>query len=471
VSDYAYQRLTSLDRSFLLYEGPTAPMHVGATGIFEAGPLRGGDGTIELERLEQYVLSRLHRIPRYRQRLATTPIENAAIWVDDPHFNVHYHVRHTRLPRPGDERQLKRAVGRILSQHLDRGKPLWEMWLVEGLEGDRVALVTKVHHCMVDGVSGVDLLSALLSPDRDAPVEPPHPWLPRPAPSAAQLARDRLSDALRAPLSAASGALDLLRDRDGVRARLAERLDAVARFASRGIAGASSTSLNQPVGPYRRIDWLEMELPAMKRVAKKLGGTLNDVVLATAAGGLRGFLKRARQEDVDRLDLRAAVPVSTREAAERGKLGNRVAAWLVKLPVGERDPLARFEQVRASTAELKASKAALAADTLEQVSEWTGATLLQLGARLMDVSLPINLVITNVPGPRQPLFLLGAEMLAIHPMVPLFGHLATGIALMSYRDVISWGFSADWDLVPDLHDLVLAVDRSFRELREAAGAV
>jgi WS/DGAT/MGAT family acyltransferase len=471
VSDYAYQRLTALDRSFLVYEGPTTPMHVGATQIFEAGPLRGADGAIDVERVEQYVLSRLHKVPRYRQRLATTPLEGAPIWVDDPHFNVHYHVRHTRLPRPGDERLLKRTAGRILSQHLDRGKPLWEMWLVEGLEGDRVAIVTKVHHCMVDGISGVDLLAALLSPERDAPVEPPHAWIPRPAPSAAQLARDRLADALRAPFSAASGVLDLLRDRDGVRTRLAERLDAVARFATRGIAGASPTSLNQPIGPYRRIDWLEMDLPAMKRVARKLGGTLNDVVLSVAAGGLRAFLSRARQEDVDRLDLRAAVPVSTRQASDRGKLGNRVAAWLVKLPVGERDPVARFEQVRAHTAEMKATRAALAADTLEQVSEWTGATLLQLGTRLMDLSLPINLVITNVPGPREPLYLLGAEMLAIHPMVPLMGHLATGMALMSYRDVVSWGFSADWDLVPDLHELVLAVDRSFRDLREAAGAV
>jgi WS/DGAT/MGAT family acyltransferase len=471
VSDYAYQRLTALDRSFLVYEGPTTPMHVGATQIFEAGPLRGADGAIDVERVEQYVLSRLHKVPRYRQRLATTPLEGAPIWVDDPHFNVHYHVRHTRLPRPGDERLLKRTAGRILSQHLDRGKPLWEMWLVEGLEGDRVAIVTKVHHCMVDGISGVDLLAALLSPERDAPVEPPHAWIPRPAPSAAQLARDRLADALRAPFSAASGVLDLLRDRDGVRTRLAERLDAVARFATRGIAGASPTSLNQPIGPYRRIDWLEMDLPAMKRVARKLGGTLNDVVLSVAAGGLRAFLARARQEDVDRLDLRAAVPVSTRAACDRGKLGNRVAAWLVKLPVGERDPVARFEQVRAHTAEMKATRAALAADTLEQVSEWTGATLLQLGTRLMDLSLPINLVITNVPGPREPLYLLGAEMLAIHPMVPLMGHLATGMALMSYRDVVSWGFSADWDLVPDLHELVLAVDRSFRDLREAAGAV
>jgi WS/DGAT/MGAT family acyltransferase len=471
VSDFAYQRLSALDRSFLVYEGPSSPMHVGATAIFEAAPLRHPDGGIDLERLEQYVLSRLHKIPRYRQRLAYTPLENAPIWVDDPRFNIHYHVRHTRLPRPGNERLLKRTAGRILSQHLDRGKPLWELWLVEGLEGDRVALVTKVHHCMVDGVSGVDLLTTLLAPERVEKIEPPHPWLPRPPPDSAELARDRLARVLRAPLSAAGAAWGVVRDREGVRGRVAERLTAVARLASRGVGAATSTSLNQAVGPYRRVDWVLLDLSAMRRVAKKLGGTLNDVVLATAAGGLRQFLKRARQEDVGRLDFRVGVPVSTRDSAERGKLGNRVAAWVVPLPIGERDPLRRYERVRTTTAELKHTKAALAMDTLEQVGEWTGTTLLQLAGRLMDLALPINMVITNVPGPRQPLYLLGSEMLEVHPMVPLMGRLATGIALMSYRDALSFGFTADWDLVPDLHELVLAVESSFEALREAAGAV
>ncbi len=232
---------------------------------------------------------------------------------------------------------------------------------------------------------------------------------------------------------------------------------------------ASSTPINQPIGPYRRIDWLPMDLRRVKSVAKQLGGTVNDVVLATVAGGVRRFLKRARQEDMRKLDFRAMAPVSMRDASQRGKFGNRVSAWVVPLPVDERDPIARFERVRKATAELKRSHAALAADTVTQLTEWTGTTLLSLGARLMDVALPFNLVVTNVPGPRDTLYLLGAKLLESHPMIPLMGNLATGIALMSYRDTLSWGFCADWDLVPDLHEFVVAMDHSFRKLAEAAG--
>lgn len=203
MQDFFYDRLTQQDHAFLLYENPNAPMHVGSVQLFPAAPLRqnGEDGApgIDLERFEAYVLSRLHRMPRYRQRLAYTPVEGHPIWIDDARFNLHYHVRHARLPRPGDERLLKRMVGRIFSQHLDRGKPLWEMWLIEGVEGDRVALVSKVHHCMVDGVSGVDLLRVLLTPAPTNSVTAAPRWLPRPAPTATQLARDEALRVLHAP--------------------------------------------------------------------------------------------------------------------------------------------------------------------------------------------------------------------------------------------------------------------------------
>ncbi len=470
MSDSYYQRLTQLDHSFLIYEGPNSPMHVGATQIFEAAPLRRPEGGLDIERIEEYVQSRLHVIPRYRQRLARTPIEGHPIWIDDPRFNIRYHVRHTRLPRPGDERLLKRTVGRIYSQHLDRGKPLWEMWVIEGLAGDRVAIVSKIHHCMVDGISGVDLLAALLTEKPIESFEAPHMWLPRAAPSAAQLALEEAERVVKAPLSAASAILDLARDEDHARERLAARFGALGSFvASGGGVVASSTSINQPIGPYRRVDWLAMDLLHMKRVAKHLGGTVNDVILATAAGGLRRFLKRARQEDLRKLDFRVLAPVSLREASEHGKLGNRVSAWVVPLPIGERDPIRRFERVRETTAELKRNHAALAADTIAQLTEWTGTTLLSLGARLMTVSVPFNLVVTNVPGPRETLYLLGAQLLESHPLIPLMGNLSTGIALMSYRGTLSWGFCADWDLVPDLHELALAMDRSFAKLAAAAG--
>jgi WS/DGAT/MGAT family acyltransferase len=467
--DAFFERLTQLDHSFLIYEGPSAPMHVGSTLLFESGPLRRPDGGVDFERIAAYVASRLPRIPRYRQRLAWTPLGGHPVWVDDDRFNLHYHLRHSRLPRPGDERQLKRTAARIQSQHLDRGKPLWELWVIEGLEGDRFALVAKTHHCMIDGVSGSDLIAVLLDPEPTESIETPPPWTPRLAPSALALGRDETLRALRTPAATASALLDVALDREGVRGRLVERLGALGRLAATQVTAASPTPINQPIGPYRRIDWLPMDLRAVKRVSKALGGTVNDVVLATTAGGVRRFLRRHRQEDVAALDFRVMAPVSMREADAAGTLGNRVAAWIVPLPVGESDPRARFERIRAATAELKHSKAALGADTLTQVTEWTGSALLSLGSRLMNVGQPFNLVVTNVPGPRVALHLLGARMLEAHPMVPLLGQLSTGIALFSYQDRLSWGFTADWDRVPDLHDFVLAIDRSFRRLAEAAG--
>jgi WS/DGAT/MGAT family acyltransferase len=469
VSDVHYERLSQLDHSFLIYEGPSSPMHVGATQILEAAPLRGPDGFIDLERIEDYVRSRIHRVPRYRQHLAWTPLERHPIWVDDPRFDVRYHLRHTRLPRPGSERLLKRTAGRILSQHLDRGRPLWEAWLIEGLEDDRVALVWKTHHCMVDGISGVDLLSVLLTPEPLEKLEPPRAWVPRPAPGTLRLVRDRVGSALRAPLGAAESAWELLRDPSGTSRHLGARLGALGHVLSLGTGAPSQTPLNQPVGPYRRVDWLRMDLRRLRAVARKLGGSVNDAVLATVAGGVRRFLKNSRQEDVDGLDFRVMAPVSLREAGERGKLGNRVSAWFVRLPIGERDPLRRFEEVHRTTGALRESKAALAGDTLTRVTEWTGPGLLTLGSRLANLGMPFHMVVTNVPGPREPLYLLGSRLLEMHPVVPLAGTLGAGIALLSYQDTLSWGFAADWDLVPDLHELALAVDHSFRRLCDAAG--
>ena len=462
-----YERLTQLDNSFLVYEGQGAPMHVAATQIYEAAPLRGPDGRIEIEKIQTYVLSRLHMIPRYRQRLAYTPLQRHPVWVDDDRFNVRYHVRHSRLPRPGDERQLKRTVARIFSQQLDLHKPLWEMWVIEGLEGDRLAIVSKTHHCMIDGVSGTDLMSVLMSPEPMEKIEPPPAWVPRPAPSSLELARGEAARAVNAPLGLARGALRLLRDQDRARHDALERLRATGRMMAGGLSGASPTPLNQPVGPYRRFDWTTVGLDEIRDVRTRLGGTVNDVVLATTAGAVRRFLKRSRQVDVDGLDFRVMAPVSVRSADERGTLGNRVAAWMVPLPIAERDPRKRLETICETTHRLKEQKQALGAETLTGVLEWTGSTLLSLGARLTTLGTPFNMVVTNVPGPQVPLFLLEARMLEAHAMIPLMGTLATGIALFSYAGTLSWGVMGDWDLVPDLHDLVRALQASFDELRRA----
>jgi WS/DGAT/MGAT family acyltransferase len=470
VSDFAYARLTELDRSFLIYEGPRSPMHVGAVQVYEGAALFAPDGSLDIEGVQEYVASRLHLIPRYRQKVVAAPLDGHPIWVDDERFNLRYHVRHTRLPRPGDERVLKRTCARILEQPLDLHKPLWELWVVEGLEEDRVAVVSKVHHCMIDGVSGVDLMSVLMTP---APLEKPDPppvWLPRRGPTALEYGAGEALRRAAAPIALASALRRVLLDENHARSALAERVKATARVAASSFGGATPVPFNQPIGPHRRFDWLPMSLDEIGAVRERLGGTVNDVVLCVVAGAMRRYLKRSRQTDPDTLNFKVMTPVSVREAGERGRLGNRVAAWIVPLPLGERDPRKRLGLVRKATEALKARHEALGTETATQALEWLGATPIALGARLLETATPFNMVVTNVPGPRQPLYLLGARMQAAHPMVPLLGTLGLGIALFSYERTLSWGFTADWDLVPDLHQLVLAVEQEFAKLRERAAA-
>jgi WS/DGAT/MGAT family acyltransferase len=468
LSDFAYSRLSELDRSFLIYEGPSSPMHVGSVLTYEAAPLRGPDGALDIERILEYVTSLLHRMPRYRQRVEAAPLDAHPIWVDDAKFNLRYHVRHSRLPRPGDERILKRTCARILEQPLDLHKPLWELWVVEGLEGDRVALVNKVHHCMIDGIAGVDLMTVLMAPKPIDKPEPPPVWRPRPGPSALEYAGSELARGLAVPFRLAGGLSRVLSNEGGARDDLLERVRATARVVSGGLGGATPVPFNQPIGPHRRFDWLPMSLDEIDAVRGRLGGTVNDVVLAVVAGAMRRWLRKARQTDVEELAFKVMAPVSVREGHQRGALGNRVAAWFVALPLAERDRGRRFEQVRAATQRLKQRHEALGAETLTQAMEWLGSTPIALGARLVEARPPFNMVVTNVPGPPRPLYFLGSRMLEAHPMVPLMGSLGLGIALFSYARTLSWGFTADWELVPDLHELVLAVEREFAKLRELA---
>ncbi|MCP5044795.1 MAG: wax ester/triacylglycerol synthase family O-acyltransferase [bacterium] len=464
-----YERLTQLDNSFLVYEDtlPTATMHVASTQVHDAAPLRAANGSIDIERIEEYVASRLDRIPRYRQVLAHTPIEGHPVWVDDENFAIHYHVRHTRLPRPGTMRQLKRLVGRVFSTRLDREKPLWELWVVEGLEGDRLATISKVHHCMVDGVSGAELIAALLT---EEPIEKPEPariWQARPRPSAFELGAGEVARFTRAPFDAAAGLLRIAADEDGARKDARNRLSGLGRMLG-DMSGATPVPFNQPIGPHRRIDWMPMSIAQIKDIRKAFGGTLNDVVLATAAGGFGRFLSSERGVDLRDVNFRVMAPVNMRKPGEDRSPGNRVATWTIELPIDEPDPVDRLMQIHEQTEELKSSNAAEGAEVLTQVTEWTGTGVLSLGLRLMNEATPVNSVITNVPGPRVPLYLLNAPLREIHPHVPLMGSVSIGIALFSYEGNLSWGFSADWDLMPDLHDLVDATQRSFEELLQVA---
>ena len=361
--------------------------------------------------------------------------------------------------------QLKRLCARIMSQALDRGKPLWETWIVEGLEGGRMAMISKVHHCMIDGISGVDLLSVLMSPTAEPPEdETPASWTPRPVPSPAVLLRDEFVERVKTPANVLSR---LLRNPGAVFTDIRDGLSAISESIGSGARIASATPFNQPIGPHRQFDWLSMDMSALQEVRHRLGGSFNDVVLAIVAGAVRRFLLR-RKLSVSDLTFRVFVPVSTRTSEQRGALGNRVAGWIVDLPIDEPDARRRLERVSETTAHLKESQAAHGTEIMTEVLEWTGATLLGLAMRLASQASPFNLVVTNVPGPPVPLYLLGARMLEAYPLVPLFMGQALGIALFSNAGKLFWGFNADWDALPDLHDLVGAVEASFAELRQAA---
>jgi WS/DGAT/MGAT family acyltransferase len=463
---YAYDRLTFLDSSFLIMEKPNTPMHIAGAAAFDAAPLTTADGGIDIDRIRAYVESRLHLIPRYRQRLQSSWFHNGPIWVDYEHFNIHYHVRHTALPKPGDTRQLKRLAARIMAQHLDHDKPLWEIWVVEGLDGgERVAMISKIHHCMVDGVSSVDLLNVLLTPSPVESFEPGQTYIPRPAPTEIDLLWEAAGNIARLPFDIGKNLTGFVEQTRDPRSDLRARLRALRSMVGTGLR-VSETPLNKPVGPHRRFDWLAMPLDEIKGAKNRLGGTLNDIVLATVAGAVRRFLER-RRVNCEQLDFRVMAPVSMRTHDQRGTLGNRVSAWIVPMPLDERDPLRRLERIRKTTEELKESKQALGAEALAAVGEWTPSTILSLASGMATRNLPFNLVVTNVPGPQVPLYMLGARMHDNYGFIPLTDGLCLGIVLFSYAGKLCWGFTCEWDLLPDLHDFVNDIEASFKELQRA----
>jgi WS/DGAT/MGAT family acyltransferase len=461
-----YERLSALDAHFLDLEDEGVHMHVAVVLVCEARPLTLEDGRLDVDGIRTFLESQLSAIPRYRQRLARIPLERHPVWVDDPSFNIQYHVRHVSLPRPGDERQLKRLVGLLMSQKLDHGKPLWEMWVIEGLEGERFAVLARSHHCMVDGIAGVAALRVLLRPERDASFRPRPRWRARPAPGRAQLVTEAFARRVREPLDlakAARRALEhptrALRTAWDATLGLGESLGA--------LRSASPTPLNPlHIGPHRRVDWLRFDLGAVKDVKRRLGGTLNDIVLATVAGAMRQYLRRHRVA-LKGLDFRAMCPVSVRHAEAGGALGNRVAMLVAGLPVDERNPRRRLERVIATMRALKTSRVPQGSELIEEIADWTTTSLVTETIHLAMRMRAFNMVVTNVPGPPVPLYVLAAPLLDAFPLVPLYENQAMGMALLSYAGTLSWGLTSDWDHVPDLHDVVVALGEAFEELRKA----
>jgi len=440
-------------------------MHVAGCAIFEGSPPA-------YEELLETVQSRLHLVPRYRQRLAFVPLnQGRPVWVDDPHFNLGYHVRHTALPQPGDEPQLKRLAGRVFSQALDRSRPLWEVWLVEGLSDDRFAVLSKTHHALVDGISGVDILTVLFDASPDPmPVAPPeHEWVPRPLPSDAQLVGDALLERATAPREIVRGIRAALRGPRAVASRAGEALVAVGALAWAGLRAAPPSPFNLRIGPHRRFAWVEGDLDEFKTAKNALGGTVNDVVLAAVAGGLGRYMRR-HGHLTDGLELKAMVPVSVRADVERGALGNRVAAMWAPLPVGITDPVQRLLTVSRAMEGVKESGQAVGAQVLTSLPGYAATTILAQAARLQTRQRLFNLVVTNVPGPQMPLFMMGRQVQALYPMVPLAQNTALGIAILSYNGQLNLGLSADYDALADVEELADELRSAIAELVAAAGA-
>jgi diacylglycerol O-acyltransferase / wax synthase len=462
-------RLSALDASFLAQEREASHMHVGGLAIFEGAPPRYDD-------LVEHVSSRLHLVPRYRQKLAESPLETGRpFWIDDPCLNLHYHVRHTALPHPGSEEQLRVLAGRLFSQRLDRSKPLWELWLAQGLEaedggeGERFALISKSHHAMIDGVAGVDIATVLfdLEPSPAQPPAPEREWTPHPEPSAAELVAQNAIDAARRPLSLVGDAARALSRPRRTLAGALEAVEGVTEVAWAGLNPAPSTPLNVPIGPHRRLLWVRARLSDLKRVKNALGGTVNDVVLAVVTGALRRWLS-TRGVRTEGLELRALVPVSIRAEDEHGQLGNRIAAMRGPLPVYADDPFERLAIVREAMRDLKHSKQAQGAEVLTALESFAPPTLLAQASRLNFSTRLFNMIVTNVPGPQFPLYLMGHELREIVPIAFLPEDHALAIAIMSYNGRVDFGLLGDYDAMPDLDDFGMLLEASLGELLAAA---
>jgi len=459
-------RLTALDSTFLhLEDHSPAHMHVASVLVFEgAAPTH--------QELVDHILGRLHLVPRYRQRLAFVPLgQGRPVWADDPHFNPYYHIRHTALPKPADEAALKRLAGRLFSQRLDRSKPLWEMWLVQNVSGGRFALIAKTHHALVDGVSGVDITTVLFDAARE-PAAPPAPvsaWSAKPLPGPAKLLGESLLERTTVPAEMARGGRALLRAPRKALGSVKEGLASVGATTLTGIsAPAPPSPFNVEIGPHRRYAFLDADLGTLKAIKDALGGTLNDAVLASVSLALGRYLRK-RGHDTDGVVLKAMVPVSVRTKSQRGALGNQVAAMWAPLPVGLEDPAECLRTIAAAMEDLKKSGQAVGAQVLTNLAGFAPPTILSQAARLQARQPFFNLVVTNVPGPQFPLYLLGRRLQVLFPVVPLAQRQALGIAVMSYDGHLGFGLLGDYDALPELDAIALDLKWAIAALARAAG--
>ena len=435
-------------------------MHVASTIVFEGS-------APSHEEFRDHIASRLHLVPRFRQKLRSVPLgQGRPVWVDDPHLNLDYHVRQTALPSPGSDEQLRNLAARIFSQQLDRSKPLWELWLVEGLYDGRFAIVGKSHHALVDGVSGVDITTVLFDLDREPQGRPANPprWFARPEPSDIQLLSDAMRERLTSPAEIVRGVRHALR---GPRKVLRDAT-ATSKMLGAGIS-APSTPFNVEIGPHRRFAMTQADLAELKRVKDAHGGTVNDVILSVVTGAIGNYM-RARGHDTSDVEMKAMVPVSIRAEEEHGALGNRISAMMAPLPVWCEDPVERLRIVTERMGDLKGSGQAVGAEILTKITDFAPTTIASQAARLQPAQRFFNLVVTNVPGPQFPLFVLGRQMESIFPMVPLARRQALCVGIMSYNGQVNFGLVGDYDAMADLDSFALDLEAASSEIVDATPA-
>jgi diacylglycerol O-acyltransferase len=461
-------RMSPLDATFLHVEDSVSHMHIASTLIFDGPPPAYED-------LLEMISSKLHLVPKYRKVVRFVPLQlSRPVWVDDPYFHLPYHVRHTALPTPGGADELRRLVGRVMSQPLDRARPLWELWMVENYGDNQWAIMSKVHHCMVDGVSGTELLSIVLDIAPDPPRLTPAPWTPEPAPTGLELAVEAVGAMAVSPFEQITAVRNFARVPREALEQTMQLGQGLLGFRSL-LRPTTPSSLNGPIGPHRRYDWAETSVDDIKRVRKSIGGTFNDVVLTAITGGFRSLLE-SRGETTDRV-LRTMVPVSVRPRDARGvavgdgSLANKVSAMFARLPIAVADPVERLHAVSAQLSDLKDSQQAVAGETLTSISGFAPPALLALGARLATKAAQrnVNTVTTNVPGPQIPLYVLGRRMRSAYPYVPLAGQIRIGIAIFSYDGAVTFGVTGDYNAAPDIGVLCQGIEDEMAKLLEVAG--
>lgn len=460
-------RLSATDASFLVQERQGSHMHIGGLMVFE-GPMP------DIDVLKAHIRSRLHLVPRYRQRLVWAPLEaGRPFWADDPEFNLSYHVRDTALPAPGNDEQLELAVARIFSQRLDRAKPLWEMWLIDGLAGGRFGMILKTHHSVIDGIAGVDVGTVLLGIEPTTEIDEPQPWRPGPFPTGGELLEIGLREASKAPGNLARRAINLAKGDGDARAELREFVGGATSAVAETMDAAPRTPLNGPITQHRRFRVVRSSLDDFKEIKTLLDTTLNDVVLTVTSDALGRWL-RSRHYPTEGLKLRALVPVSTRPKARRGKdahTGNELLAMRGSLPVEEMDTLKRLNYIKNSMDGLKRNNQAVAADALTAVQNFAPPTILAQASRLNFSTRLFNLLVTNVPGPQMPLYLLDRPMVDVFPIPFLAENHTMALAVMSYNGRINFGILGDYDAVPDIQVIADGLSDSRDDLLDATSQV